>query len=74
MSLARIRNDSCSCTVCAECLGSGAVFVSFGGKYLGAHCYDDLGELECCTDCDGTGIADMCDFCLNRFELDGEES
>jgi len=47
------------------CDGTGNVWFTFDGQYLGNHRSDDLDELERCEDCDGTGISEECDRCLD---------
>ena len=53
----------CKCISCADCNGSGCVWYSFGGEYLGNSRCDDLDELESCEECGGTGVAEECDEC-----------
>lgn len=57
---------TCSCIPCGECGGSGNVWLSFTGKYLGNHRCDDLDELETCAECHGSGIDEMCDECREK--------
>lgn len=59
---------TCTCTSCSECNGSGNVWFSFSGKYLGNHRCDDLDELETCQECHGSGLSDMCDECREKEE------
>lgn len=58
----------CSCVPCDECDGSGSVWVSFGGKYLGRNRCDDMDRLETCEECRGSGFSEMCDYCYNLEE------
>lgn len=58
----------CTCKSCPECHGTGNVFWSFGGRYLGNHRCDDLDRVEKCTECDGGGIIEVCDFCRRMEE------
>lgn len=49
---------TCKCIACGECLWSGKVFR-----------YDPrsgMDEPETCEDCDGTGIAEFCDECMEE--------
>ena len=59
---------ACKCVPCRECGGSGTVWYSFSGKYLGNHRCDDLDELEMCNECCGTGISETCDECLDAMD------
>lgn len=65
--------SKCTCTTCADCNGSGNVWWSFSGEYLGNSRCDDLDELETCDECDGTGIVSMCDNCHMQQELEEAE-
>ncbi len=60
----------CECIVCSECNGTGTVWTSFTGEYLGNHRCDDMDNLESCDECNGSGIAEECDQCA---ELRREE-
>jgi hypothetical protein len=64
---------TCKCVVCPECEGSGNVWRSFSGKYLGNHRCDDLDELETCEECRGSGVAEICDECQMAEELELEQ-
>jgi hypothetical protein len=59
---------TCTCISCDECGGSGNVWVSFTGKYLGRSRCDDLDDLETCEECSGSGFFEMCDECLEKEE------
>ena len=59
---------SCKCVRCPECRGSGNVWISFSGEYLGSSRCDDLDELEACPECEGSGIIEMCDECRETEE------
>lgn len=61
---------TCTCTPCPFCDGSGVVWWSCNGEYLGNSRCDDLDEMEACEECDGTGIDVMCDECLLAEEED----
>lgn len=59
---------ACTCVGCIDCEGTGNVWWSLSGEYLGnTHC-DDMDELEHCDECSGTGIIETCDECLNAEE------
>lgn len=66
---------TCTCTTCRECEGSGFIFFSMSGEYLGSHHMDDLDQLEVCESCSGRGIEDTCNECLEKEwdELEKEE-
>ena len=61
------QQQRCTCTKCPECNGSGYVWFSFGGKYLGSHRSDDLDEMEPCDMC-RNGIIEVCEFCAEEEE------
>jgi len=61
----------CKCVRCGECNGSGRVWETFDGKYLGDHRSDDMDELICCPDCDGSGVTEYCDGCM-KLEMDND--
>lgn len=60
--------SECTCISCDECGGTGNVWVSFTGKYLGNHRCDDLDDLQTCESCGGTGIDEVCDHCRELEE------
>ncbi len=62
--------NKCTCEPCPECDGSGIVWVSFAGKYLGTSRCDDLDECIDCMYCDGLGTSDCCDYCVDQHELE----
>ena len=62
---------TCQCVQCDECNGSGSIWRSFSGKYLGRNHCDDLDDLETCEECQGSGITRVCDEC-QEFELEQE--
>ena len=64
----RRQRMACKCVSCPECGGTGNVWVSFNGKYLGKCRCDDFDELEMCEECNGTGIIEMCDECMMAKE------
>lgn len=53
--------DKCRCVWCAECGGSGRITVPTTG-------YPEW-DLESCSNCRGTGIAEMCCHCEMAEEL-----
>lgn len=64
---------SCKCVTCGECGGSGTVWISFSGKYLGNHRCDDLDEMERCEECEGSGLTELCDECRDELERQRQE-
>jgi len=63
---------TCKCVPCSSCNGSGHVWYSFSGEYLGNSRCDDLDDLESCDDCGGSGIAEECDECLEYWREEEE--
>lgn len=63
---------ACECVRCPECHGTGSVWVSFSGDYLGNRRCDDLDEMECCPQCGGSGIDLMCEECFYAQEEEEE--
>jgi len=57
----------CGCIPCSECEGSGTVWISFSGEYLGNNKCDDLDDLETCPACEGTGLSQICDSCREQY-------
>jgi hypothetical protein len=66
-----MTSNHCECVKCKECGGTGYVWYSFSGKYMGNHRCDDLDQMECCDECGGEGTTDLCDEC--RDEKANEE-
>ena len=60
----------CKCVNCPECQGTGTVWISFGGQYLGKHRCDDLDDSETCDYCGGSGIVEICDDCQEALEME----
>lgn len=60
--------ERCRCVSCAECDGTGNVWFSFSGQYLGNNRCDDLDDLRTCDECNGSGLSEMCDLCQDRHE------
>lgn len=56
-------NNLCRCVYCAECNGTGSIWLDMLGHYLGNHRSDDMDELERCEECDGSGIVEECEAC-----------
>jgi hypothetical protein len=63
---------NCKCTSCFDCNGSGTVWRSWAGEYLGNSRCDDLDELLSCDSCGGSGIDYYCEEC-QQAELDAEQ-
>ena len=59
---------SCSCIQCDECEGTGSIYVSFTGEYLGKNRCDDMDEMETCDECDGSGLEELCYECREKEE------
>lgn len=64
-----MSEQKCKCVPCADCGGSGRVWFAFpgpdrGGRYLGNHRCDDLDEMDGCHGCEGSGIVETCEHCI----------
>jgi hypothetical protein len=68
----KLTDERCTCITCPECGGTGSVWFSFCGKYLGNYRCDDLDELERCPECEGGGLVEMCDYCQSAKDLQAE--
>jgi hypothetical protein len=68
--LKKDKKMACECIKCSECGGTGYVWISFSGKYLGNHRCDDLDEMDTCESCGGDGLSDLCDGCREAIEKD----
>lgn len=68
----QLEGEPCECVSCSSCGGSGNVWFSLGGRYLGNHRCDDLDELETCEECRGSGTIETFDRCamLDDYEMD----
>lgn len=55
---------TCKCVVCEECNGTGSVWYSFDGHYLGKSRCDDMDELDTCIECHGMRVVETCEECL----------
>lgn len=64
---------ACECIICPECNGSGTVWYSFNGDYIGYFHSDDLDSLGSCEQCGGSGVSWMCEECQQAY-LDDESS
>ena len=53
----------CECVSCSACGGTGTVWFSLSGRYLGNKRCDDLDTLEHCEECGGSGIIETCTRC-----------
>ena len=58
----------CECIPCPQCNGTGTIWISFSGEYLGSHRCDDLDEMDGCEACGGSGVDSFCDECLDSDE------
>ena len=67
----KIAAEPCKCVSCSSCGGTGSVWFTFDGKYLGNHRSDDLDELERCEECHA-GIVELCARCETLAELEQE--
>lgn len=65
---------ACECQVCPECGGSGDIWISFDGEYMGRFRCDDLDELDVCPYCDGLGVWYQCDECAAEEYEDAFET
>jgi hypothetical protein len=63
----------CTCVSCGACDGSGSVWYSFSGEYLGNSRCDDLDDLQTCDECNGSGLSEVCDLCQDWREEQMEE-
>lgn len=68
-----LRKKECTCSSCPSCNGTGNVWFSFTGEYLGRSRCDDLDTMETCEDCNGTGVFDTCDRCRDLEEALNEQ-
>jgi hypothetical protein len=67
----RLEELPCACVTCSECGGTGNVWFAFGGReYLGRNRGDDLDEMETCEYCNGHGIVETCERCIEIQELE----
>lgn len=57
---------TCECISCPDCT-NGHVWVTLGGKMHKSRC-DDMGDLETCLMCEGSGLREMCDECREAEE------
>lgn len=62
----------CECVSCADCGGSGIVWFSFDGEYLGRRHCDDLDRMEPCDTCYGRGTVETCTRCIELEIMDEE--
>jgi hypothetical protein len=58
---------ACKCVSCRECHGSGHVWVTMGGQYLGSARSSDMDDMETCPECRGDGIEEVCDECEEAY-------
>ncbi len=59
---------SCTCIKCPECNGTGYVWYSSSGDFLGSRRSDDLDEMESCPECGGDGLQSLCEECHEAME------
>ena len=64
---------ACKCITCSECDGFGNIWFSFSGKYLGKFKCSDMDEMDTCMECDGEGLAELCDECREAWEEEQKE-
>jgi DnaJ-class molecular chaperone len=64
---------TCACIQCDECHGTGTVWISFSGKYLGSNRCDDLDSLETCDECGGRGLSEICAECQEKEDAADQE-
>lgn len=64
---------NCKCIKCKTCNGTGYVWFTHDGRYLGRGRCDDMDELEHCDDCEGTGNESECDDCIDAREIEEDE-
>lgn len=67
-AIAKVEKEPCACVKCHACDGSGHYYVDMGGRYVGAHRFDDLHDMEQCELCDG-GLVEFCDRCRSLEDL-----
>lgn len=63
----------CECDYCPDCDGSGQVFFSFSGEYLGTRRCDDLDTMESCDECGGSGVVFECYKCQEERAEDNDQ-
>ena len=64
----------CKCVRCPDCDGGGHLWRDFESNTLHAHRTDDMGDLELCERCMGSGVDEECDECADQRELAEAES
>jgi hypothetical protein len=69
----QVESEPCKCVSCDFCGGAGNYWVDLDGT-IGPP-GDDLGDLETCDECGGSGTVETCDRCilLADMERDLEE-
>ena len=68
----KVAAEACCCARCPDCNGTGSLWVTLDGKYHTHRC-DDLGDLEMCEECGGSGISHECGRCIELNDLDRDE-
>lgn len=56
----------CKCIDCPDCGGSGRVWFSLSGEYIGRYSCDDLDHLGICDTCNGSGVSKICAMCKDE--------
>jgi hypothetical protein len=71
----KVSKEPCTCVKCTACGGSGYYYVDMGGRYVGAHRFDDLHDTEYCEFC-LEGISEVCARCqlLDDMDDDAQEA
>lgn len=67
-AMKKVEDEPCKCVHCSFCDGSGNLWVDLGGEFH-KHRLDDLGDLETCDECSGSGIIETCDRCQLLEEM-----
>jgi hypothetical protein len=62
----------CRCISCPDCGGRGSMWRTLDGKYHVNRC-NDMGDLETCDSCWGSGISETCDRCIELEQIDRDE-
>ncbi len=58
--------NKCECVKCDTCKGFGTIHDPFDyGPYSGID--------ETCDDCGGSGLTEMCDYCMDVMEMEQDE-
>lgn len=62
----------CTCISCADCRGTGNIWVDRKGRYLpGGRTSDDPDiDLESCSLCRGSGYSEQCEVCFATEDME----